>query len=490
MTIRPTLLTLIVLVPALLLAACSNQDAHTVVLPSFSDVSSAPPAIQTAGQAVVRIGTAGEIATGSFISPTGMLLTNNHVLGVSICPKEGCYAEIIFMYQRHSAVQKPQTVFVVPIAVDVGLDMAVVQVQSGPGGAPLDTPSYLTLSSRDAGSLRGMHIHVVGHPEGHLKKWTQGQVVDSDGTWITFTAYSLPGNSGSPILDDAGHLVGILHRGPTAQDLVSNSGIDEYSVGTASDALIQGMSAPLPPAMRSIAAPVTDDEVAQNQAVYLNARVQTAMVNGTAKPVLSSLGAQCDLGLARQDYASPDDLSNALAPCSQAELWIECRGDAAPGGFGVCPPDPDVWLQRYQDVYDHWRKLNGQLALDMVSFGPAALASSQAQGMGTGAQKLAAALSAANAPLDFLGANYLAAFNVDSYAGTRIVDFVRAYAKWTGYALSATEIASTALWLNHNGQLSGDGTRSFLETLAADDQVDVGTKLFIEDVLYRSGALD
>jgi trypsin-like peptidase len=489
MTHRLALLALLALILAMP-AACSSQDARTVVLPSFSDVSEAPQPIQTAAQAVVRIRTAGEIATGSFISPSGILLTNNHVLGVGVCPQEGCYAQITFMHQRHSAIQQPQTVFVVPLAVDVGLDMATVQVYSGPGAAPLDTPHYLTLASHNAGSLQGMHIHVVGHPEGHLKKWTQGQVVGSDGTWIWFTAYSLPGNSGSPVLDDDGHMVGILHRGPSAQDLVTGRGVDEYSIGTASDALITAMTAPLPAAIRSIQAPVTDVEVAQFQAVYLNARVQTATVSGAPKPVLSSLGAQCDAGLARQDYASPEDLASALAPCSQAELWIECRGDAPPGGFGVCPEDSGAWLTRYQAVYDHWRALNGELSLNMVSFGPAALAGSQAQGLAVGAQKLADSLSTAHAPLDFSVASYLAAFEVYSYGGTSVVDFLRAYTKWTGYPLSATSVASTALWLNHDGQLSGADTQSLLKTLAADDQVDIGTKLYVEDVLYQSAALD
>jgi hypothetical protein len=102
---------------------------------------------------VVRIHTAGSSATGSFISPTGILLTNNHVLGVDVCPREGCYAQITFLYQRHSAPQEPQTVFVVPLAVDVGLNMAALQVSSGPGATPMATPHYLTLASRDPGSL-------------------------------------------------------------------------------------------------------------------------------------------------------------------------------------------------------------------------------------------------------------------------------------------------------------------------------------------------
>ena len=475
-----------------LLAGCSSSSSQKVQLPSFTDVSAAPPAIQTAAKAVVRIETAGELATGSFISSTGLLLTNNHVLGVDICPKEGCFAQITQMHQRGAPVQQPETIFAVPKAVDVGLDMAVVQlytVTAGAAGSELQSPSYLTLDSQSPAALQGKHVNVVGHPEGHLKKWTQGQVVDSDGSWISTTAYILPGDSGSPLLDDAGHMVGLMHRGPTAQDLVSGDGVDEYSIGTASSALIAAMGAPLPAAMRSTADAVTDDEVVQYEDVYRNAQAMSAMVGGVAKPVLTSLGAACDTGLARDDYESPEDLTDALAPCLDAELWIECRSDAPAGGFGVCPTDADAWRQRYQAVNEHWISLNDQLQLDPLTFGIAGLSSSMAQGMSDGAQSLQTALAAAKPPLDFDIANYLAAFQVASYAGVQTLGYVRGYASVPGYALSATDIASSALWLNHNGTLSASDTTSLLRALDGNVGVDIGSKLYIEDILYQSGAL-
>jgi S1-C subfamily serine protease len=471
-------------------AACSNDsDRSSVVLPSFGDVSDAPVAIQDAAQSVVRIGTAGEYATGSFISPNGILLTNNHVLGVDICPREGCYAQLTFMYQRHSTLQKPQTVFVVPLAVDAGLDMAVVQTYSGQGADPLSTPHYLTLDSRDPASLQGTHVHVVGHPEGHLKKWTQGEVWDAAGSWIWTTAYILPGSSGSPLLDDAGRMVGILHRGPSSQDLVSSDGIDEYSIGTASAALIAAMAAPLPAAMWSIDALATDDDVVQHQVVYRNARVANATVDGMPKQVLASLGAACDAALAQRDFASPEDLDTALTPCYAGELWIECRSDAT-GDFPICPPDVDAWGRRYQSVNDHYVALDGQLDLDMLSFAPAALSATMALGLSAGGLTLEQGLTAVNHQLNPQVASYLAAFGVDSYGGQSILGFENAYTSVLNYALWATDIASTALWLNHEGQLSGPSTLSLLQALASNANVDIAAKLYIEDVLYQSDALN
>jgi hypothetical protein len=486
MPLSHALLCALVLSP---LAACS-QGVHNVSLPSFRDVTDAPPAIQTAAQAVVRVGTANSFATGSFISPHGLLLTNNHVLGVDVCPREGCYAKITRMLQRHSTPPKTQTVYVVPLAVDVGLDMALVQVLDGsPGGSVLDTPQYLTIDARDPPALQGSSIHIVGHPEGHLKKWSTGSVVDSSGAWISTTAFTLPGNSGSPILDDAGHLVGLLHRGPAAQDLVTNDGINEFSIGTASAALVPALSAPLPAAIRSISASVTDADVAQHDLVYLNARASMVTVDGMPKSVLAILGAACDGGLARTSFESPEDLSSAVAPCSAASLWIDCRRDA-PADFSVCPDQPPDWQRRCQSVYDRWRSLNGQLELSFVSSCRAALASSQADGMSAGAQGLEQALAAAKPPLDFGIANSLAKFHVDSYAGTRIVDFLHAYASFPDYALSGTEIASAALWLNGADALSRTDTISLLKALYSDDKIELGTRLYIEEILYVSAALD
>jgi hypothetical protein len=470
------------------LAACSSSSSSSVHNPTFSDVSAAPAAIQTAAGAVVRIILAEEVATGSFVSADGKLLTNNHVLGVGQCPVEGCFAKITFAYQRGVSPAPSDTqVFIVPIAVDVGLDMALVQVKIGMSGPALTTPNYLTIDSHDAASLVGTHVHVVGHPEGHLKKWTQGEVVDTDGTWIQFSAFSLPGNSGSPILDDSGHMVGILHRGPSVQDLFTANGADEWALGTASSALLAAMSAPLPAVMWSVLAPTTDDGVAQYESVYLNAHQATANVGGTQKPVIDSLGVACDKGLADQAITSPESLSSALAPCFAAERWISCSAPtgAPQSSFGVCPTDASAWMTRFQGAFDRWHALNGDLELLMVSFAPAKL-----QGQSVGATLLQQALMNASPPLDFNLASYLAAFGIDTYAGKDLVSFVQNYKSYPDYGLYGGSVADAALWLENSGALTADQALAIEQALYGDPSVDLGSRLFIEESLYRSGVLN
>jgi hypothetical protein len=472
---------------ALLLCGCSSHaGAPSSGDYQFQDISSASPAIQTAAEAVVLVTMPGWRGTGSFISADGQLLTNNHILGTGACPIEGCFAQLTWDYQRGSTLQKPKTVFVIPKAVDVGLDMALMQVLTDQGGDPLSTPSHLTVDAHDATSLVGAHVTVVGHPQGGLKKWSAGEVIDSDGNWITTSAFLLPGSSGSPMLDDSGHLVGLMHRVSTGDELETNAGVNESSLGTASAALLPAMSAPLPAAMVSLAAPVTDADVVKNQAVYLDARASSANVGGAQKPVLTSLGDACDAALAVTDYAAVEDLEAGLAPCLAAEQWIECRSDAG-AAFSVCPSGDDAarWQRRYQAVYDYWRSFNGQLQLDEVSFAQAALASSMAEGQATGAQLLDQALADARPELDFHVAVHLAAFGVSSYLGVPVTQFVREYKRVPGYASDGESLVDTVLWLENTGGLEYDDVKSLLSSMHDDDAIDLGTKLLIEQSEYE-----
>ncbi|WP_394827614.1 serine protease [Pendulispora albinea] len=507
---------LLLLATATATSACSSSDDDppgSGDIPEFSafkDLSEAPPAIRTAAQAVVRIRTTESYATGSFISGDGLLLTNNHVLGVDVCPKEGCYVKITRMYQRYEAVRSAEEIFVEPQHIDPGLDMAVLQAYKvGTDGKRtqerLATPQFLTIEARDSASLLGTHVNVVGHPEGKLKKWTSGDVAQTYGTWFKSTAFILPGNSGSPLLDDNGKIVGLLHRGPTAQDLVTRKGINVYSIGTASAAVVAAMNAPLPPATRSLTQPATEADIAEHQSVYLNAHVSTATVkqdppaNPTTDPppnptrdLVTILGAACDKGLARADFDSPEDLASALAPCTDAINWIVCDASAKSDGYHLCPSDEAkaAWRTRFQSAFDKYRAFNGQLPLEMITYAPASLERSGNESQAVARGKLQQMLSDVRPPLDFSLSIYLAVFGVTDYGGTSIANFVRNYTKTVHYELSLNGIAATALWLNNDGQMKADETKKLLAQLAADDRASLGQKLYIEDIRYAAGILD
>jgi V8-like Glu-specific endopeptidase len=468
------------------MAGCGD-DAVGTDLPSFNDITSAQPAIQAAAAAVVRIATADGSGTGSFISPTGLLLTNNHVLGAPECPIEGCSIQLRFMFQRGQPVPDTITVTAVPVAVDVGLDVAILQVSAS--GSALQTPSFLEIRGQDPASLLGQHVTVVGHPEGRLKKWTDGVVFDAFGDWFTSTAFVLPGDSGSPVLDDAGRLVGIHHRSPRTLDVVTDRGINVSATGTASAAILAARDAPLPPVMISLRANASADAFVANNVVYQNGGASSPTVGGSAGDALTILGQACDVALARTDFLSPDDLSTALSPCVDAQRWIECRGDATPPPFvTICPTaDRDAWAGRFQRMNQKWIEMNGDTYLSPVTFGIAALQANHAAGQGAAADSLRQALAAAQQPLDFGVANYLAAFAVDSYDGTRSLDWLRDYASHPGYARAAYSISSAFLWWRSNGAVENDDVLAVLGRLKSNPDVDVGAKLYIDQMLYLAG---
>lgn len=476
------------------LAGCG--DTTTVVnnadLPVFNDITSAPPAIQTAARAVVRISTAGGTATGFFISPTGQLLTNDHVLGDSVCAAEGCYIEITRMHQRGAVQQDPEIVFAVPGAVDAGLDMAVVQLYDTKGGTKRATPDYLSFNSRSSASLLGMHVTIVGHPEGNLKKWTAGTVANSAGKWFQATAFALPGNSGSPVLDDDGLVVGLIHRGPDSLDLFTANSANVFSICTASAPIIAAMSAPLPVTMISVTAPTTVEKFLANDLLYLNARVTSLIADGTVTTPLNLLATACDAALARQDFTSPNDLADALTPCSHAQDWIECRSDVEDVPYGVlCPAggDATAWASRFKAVSQNWMDMVGQPDYGSITFAIAQLQPNMSAGISAGGNALRQELLASAPVLDLSLAYYLAAFNVTTYNNVNIKNYLVNYRTVLHYELNDFSIAYGAAWLYYTNSLVKADLLSLLSGLYKDPDVSLGARLSIEELRYQLDAL-
>jgi hypothetical protein len=471
-------------------SACSSKPAQASAdLPHFQDLSSAPPAIASSARAVVRIETAAASGTGSFISNAGLLLTNNHVLGAPVCPIEGCVVQLSFQHQRGAVPQSPINVFAVPQAVDLGLDIAILQIYQQQGGAVFASPDFLKLDSRSATDLLGTHIFVVGHPEASLKRWSDGTVTDTDGQWFESTAFTLPGDSGSPTLDDQGNMVGLVHRGPTGEDLGTSDGLDVFSLGTPSASVLAVASAPLPSGMLSINANISMENLLANDVVYLNGMAPNALIDGQQTSVLSVLGQACDAALARTDFVSIDELQIAEVPCFDAMGWLECRTDLAQSPLTSACSDTAAWAARFQKVSEAARALNGQLSLEAVSFAIAELSPTVDAGKAAASASLSAALAEAQTPLDLPLTPYLAAFGINTYSAVSVADYVRNYRQVAHYELAASSVASAAGWLYDSGAFSKSDLEQILSDLDGDANVSLGTKLLVEELQYDFGLL-
>lgn len=479
----------------LVVGACAEDELPNADPPELYDLTSAPEAIREAAKAVVRIQhPAGGAGTGSFISADGLLLTNHHVLGGEECAREGCKVALSFQHQLGTLSLPARTLFAVPQHVDVGLDMAVLQIFLDEAQEkPLASPYFLKLDPRTADELIGEHVSAVGHPLGRLKKWSSGFVVHADGEWFDSTIFSLPGGSGSPILSDEGRIVGLLHRGSEGFDLLTRTSTQVSAIGSAAAGLERALSADLPASVISLQDSLTREAALAHIDVFLAASTWTANVAGAPVSLRQLLAEDCDANLAREDYSSFEELQAGMQPCFTGLDFIECRNDVGElGGPGepsdkLCPEDErETWRARMQAVSDKQRAFNGSLDFSAVSYAVEVLADTQDAADEIARDNLVALLDDAKPVLDFEVASYLAAYGVESYAGESTSDLFLRYAKVPYYERYAWQISISALWLYSADLLSREQALKIAKDLYRDDKVSIGAKLRIEEVLYNS----
>lgn len=192
-----------------------KSDHFQITLTSLKDAFTGAPVISTAqsadssasaalspeeiakqcDSAIVRIEGNGEWGTGFFVTDTGMIATNRHVV-------EG-QSDLVAV--RHSNQRLPAKV----IYVDSDVDLALLKVDGS--GFP-----HLTLGAIDV-VQRGEPVVAIGDPDGGVTDTVTSGVVsgigknkeNGSGTWIQTDAAINPGNSGGPLLDAHGNVIGI-----------------------------------------------------------------------------------------------------------------------------------------------------------------------------------------------------------------------------------------------------------------------------------------
>lgn len=478
---------------ALLAGACA-QDGATADLPRLHDVERGSALIREVAKAVVRLRhPAGAVGTGSFISEDGLLLTNDHVLGSEQCAREGCWISVAFAHQRGSWSLGPRELFAVPVHADVGLDMVALQLyEDERQEARLPTPNFLRLEPRSASELIGERVTVVGHPLGRLKKWSEGLVIDADGDWFESTLFTLPGSSGSPIVDAQGRLVGLLHRGAEGFDRFTRTGSHVSSLATAAAALERALGAELPATVISLEQELTREQALAYRGAFLAGSAANASVAGVDTPLLALLGDACDEGLARDDYTSLEQLQSGFTPCLAAIDFIECRRDVPEPPHALSCPEAavlDVWRTRLETVTRKQRAFNGSVDLFPISIAIEGFAEDQAAAEHAARTNILAALGETQPPLDFSLASYLAGYGIEDYDRQSTREWIVKYSQVPHYERSAWDITLGALWLYDAGALDAKRALGIARQLYENDQVSLGDKLRIEEVLYNSDAL-
>lgn len=229
---------------ALVLAAC----AGTSPTPSGSSfavgsIQDSVALVETQGTFVTPDGAKelGFVGTGFVVDPGGLIITNNHVV------TGGAFWKV--------TVGKSTTKLDAQlVAVSECDDLALLRV----------TGTFPALSLASTAPALGTPISVAGHPNGDAYTLTNGIVAKdpykADTSWasvtqeIQITAQTYPGNSGSPVVDAAGKVVGIEYAAGTPGSSIAGESfaiaaseaqpvIDKLKTGKNTDEYFLGLNA-------------------------------------------------------------------------------------------------------------------------------------------------------------------------------------------------------------------------------------------------------
>jgi len=160
----------------------------------FNDLA---PIIKTIHKSLVVVGNGQQrFGAGLVLNPDGLILTNNHVLGA--------FSPVVTL---PGGRQSPARL----VARDPSIDLALLEV---------DAPALQPVTLGDSRALRiGQMVFAVGHPWGQYGAVTFGVVTSLSSIPIRDRSEPLdlirtdarlaPGNSGGPLVDATGSVVGI-----------------------------------------------------------------------------------------------------------------------------------------------------------------------------------------------------------------------------------------------------------------------------------------
>ena len=211
--------------------------------------------------------------TGFYVSAKGHIVTNHHVI-------DGC--------QEIKVHSKGKVFDVVKLASDVQNDLALLQIEI--------SPSHVFALSQDS-PYPLQNIIVAGLPFGlrysSSLKFTQGIVSSLTGVGNNYSEIQIdaalqPGNSGGPIMDEAGNIVGVAVAKLALKQIVEDYGVipENTNFGVKASAvrnLMEGNQVPTqsPSTVKPSRADLS--RMATACTVYLTCWMTTAQINQMRK---------------------------------------------------------------------------------------------------------------------------------------------------------------------------------------------------------------
>ncbi|MBC7234332.1 MAG: trypsin-like peptidase domain-containing protein [Chloroflexi bacterium] len=200
--------------------------------PPLSTNAAAISDLQRAQLATVLILVPGEWGdmtrgSGTIVAPTGLILTNHHVVAEARQPGGGAGPYLAFVGLAQSIRRAPSLWYIAAtVGMDPTRDLAALQVIArAENGKPVRGQSFESMVFGDSSTLElGQGVIGMGYPAlgGDTLTLTRGSmagfVTDHNGiTYGKTDSELLPGSSGGAVLDDAGRLIGIVTAAYTDQ---------------------------------------------------------------------------------------------------------------------------------------------------------------------------------------------------------------------------------------------------------------------------------
>ncbi len=178
------------------------------------------------GKAVARVharGAGGGSSYGTgFLIGGGLMMTNNHVLRSR---QEAAGSLLTFNYQfNEDGTPGNATHFRITDEVFVTsteLDYTIASVASvSTEGDALESFGFIELLPNSGKALKKEFVNIIQHPRGEYKKVAlrENLVVGRSGTFLYYVTDTLPGSSGSPVLNEEWQLAAIHHMALRDQD--------------------------------------------------------------------------------------------------------------------------------------------------------------------------------------------------------------------------------------------------------------------------------
>jgi len=515
--INTLLITILSIAPLCSLASEATISSESPFR-ALKDTINAPDAIKKASQAIFQLSG----GTAAFVSVNGksLIMTNYHILGPSNCARSGCYAEAFFGVERQGKLEK-KTLFLVPFATNQDVDVSFFEFQEITSEGKLreiKPSSFLSFAPLlKPNELLKKLVYVVGHPRLGLKKYSEGNIIKLEKGHILVSAFTLPGNSGSPILSAEGKIVGIHHSSVKRNDNVTRDSFLHEGKGSNSIAILAVLTkSMLNPNETKSQFFALDQAFSYDQAkrltpIFQNARVVPILKDG--KSFFNELLQECKITI-NTFAGSSSTFSTSHEACSIGRYWMGCQTPDPMSGpvfslstaktaehpdfilNGNWCPSAEVrreWVKVFQKIGDKYEDFAGQSPLRWSADAVFQSFTNKETGARVAFKTTKTMIEKNEDPLSFE-----AALDLIKYAdyepnptakGISLVQMVKQYRRFYQYQYELLEIGNVTVKLLKQSRISKEEGQRMMDSLLEDKNITLHAWLNLERLALESGLL-